>query len=212
MKKTLIIALCLVTLAACSNQTTNKASENSSTEKNSSTESLINTSNTYNFGSLVIVNNGLVEEDLELISNEEICQKFKDNAYKVDFELTNNFEKEINFTGKTLNDVWTTSGLMTTRMSELGFEGINEQDPSNIASIMQTDLMDIKCFSQQNNRLNIQPGETKNYPLYFSVPPEARYEEETVTIILGPDMHDYSDPTNTEDFSSDNIELIQFEI
>lgn len=208
MKKTLLIALCLVYLTACSSQ-----SENTPTSPDTTPiESQTNSGNTYNFDSLVVVNKGLVEEDLEIINSDPICQLFKENAYKVDFKLTNNFDKEINFTGKALTDIWTTSSIITTKMSELGFEGIMEEANSEVGVIMNTEINDLICFVQQKNRLNLQPGETQNYPLYFSIPPNLRYEKDTVTLVLGPNMHDYSDPRNTIDFSSENIELIQFEI
>lgn len=208
MKKILLTALCLVTLTACSSQ-----SENTSNSSNTApTGSQANSGNTYNFNSLVVVNNGLAEEDLEIINSDPICQLYKDNAYKVDFQLTNNFDKQINFTGITFTDIWTTSSVMTTKMSELGLEGMMAEPNAELGVVMTTNTNDIVCFAQQQNRLNLQPGETIDYPLYFSIPPNLRYEEDTATIVLGPNMHDYSDPTNTDDFSADNIELIEFEI
>lgn len=209
MKKTILLTLSLLLLSACGTpSTTNPSIEESKNNNTKTTQS----SSTYNFDSLVVENKGLAQEDLELINLDPKCQLYKDNAYKIDFELTNNFDKQINFTGKTLTDVWTTSTIMTTKMSELGLEALFEAENIEVSGIMGTQIDDKVCFSQQNNRLNIQPGETVNYPLYFSIPPNLRNTKDTVTLVLGPNMHDYSDPTNTIDFSSDHIEIIEFEI
>lgn len=204
MKRSFLTILCILALVGCNVSTEDKNSN--------SKESPTAQSNTYNFDSLIVVNNGLVEEDLEIISSNPLCQAYKDNAYKVDFELTNNFDKQINFTGKSFSDIWDTTSMMTTKMSEFTYAELIEMDNIENSGVMTPQIKDEICFEQQNQRINLQPGESTSYPLYFSVPENLRYEDETVTLVLSPSLHDYSDPTNTIIFDSENIELIEFKI
>lgn len=139
-------------------------------------ESTAITDETFNIGQLSITNNGVKPHDLVSVADNLACQTYLENAMMVDLEITNNYDQAITY--GMISDIWGISDVTTDKTIEFMESEDFAQDATVLSDefygtldpyLFQGDYLGT-CFEQQNDRFSAQPGETVNYPLYFSLP------------------------------------------
>lgn len=223
MKKFLILALTIVSLSGCGNSNENNTEvqpSNNQINTENAEEALAEimvdgkismkkyydnfsiNDKTFTVGQLQITNNGVTDHDLISISDNLACQTYLSKAKKINLEITNNYDVAVDYSNTFIGDIWDISDIVTDKTIEF-------MDSGDFASALPTEEDEFygtldpfqfqgdylgECFQQQSKRFVAQPGETVNYPLYFSL--QDKFTDGAKDYYLNINPHTFPLPTD----------------